>query len=123
MYLIKGFPDEEKRAFFSAADVFVSVSPFESFGIVFLEAWREGLPVVGCRRGGSAKLIDEFKDGLLVQDGNPRELATAILLLLGDETARRKLGEAGRAKLLERYTWDAVIDSWEDLYHGLSRKD
>jgi len=121
-YLIKGFPETEKRAFFRAADVFVSVSPYESFGIVFLEAWREGLPVIGCRRGGSSKLIDEFKDGLLAEDGNPGELATAILLLLGDEAARRKMGEAGRAKVLERYAWNAVIDSWEHLYHGLSKK-
>lgn len=121
IYLIKGFPEEEKRAFFQAADLFVSVSPFESFGIVFLEAWRDGVPVIGCRRGGSAKLIDEYRDGLLALDGNSRELAVAIERLLADEAARKKMGEAGRRKVLEQYTWDAVIDRWEGLYRGLAR--
>lgn len=121
IYLIKGFPEEEKRAFFQAADLFVSVSPFESFGIVFLEAWRDGVPVIGCRRGGSAKLIDEYRDGLLALDGNTRELAVAIERLLADEPARKKMGEAGRRKVLEQYTWDAVIDRWEGLYRGLVR--
>jgi glycosyltransferase involved in cell wall biosynthesis len=118
--LVKGFPEEEKRAFFRAADLFVQVSPFESFGIVFLEAWRDGVPVVGCRRGGSAKLIDEFKDGLLALDGNSRELTAAIEILLADGTARKRMGEAGRRKVRERYAWDAVIDRWEELYRGLA---
>ena len=119
VYVIKGFPEEEKRAFFRTADLFAQVSPFESFGIVFLEAWRDGVPVIGCRRGGSSKLIDEFKDGLLALDGIPRELAAAIEILLADGAARKKMGEAGRRKVLERYTWDAVIDRWEGLYRGL----
>ncbi len=96
--LIKGFPEEEKRALLGRADVFVSVSFMESFGIVFLEAWREKLAVIGCRRGGSSKIIDEFRDGLLVEFGRPRELAGAILELLENKDVRRSMGRAGRAK-------------------------
>lgn len=121
IYLIKGFPEEEKRAFFQAADLFVSVSPFESFGIVFLEAWRDGAPVIGCRRGGSAKLIDEYRDGLLALDDNSRELAGLILEVLGNPDLGRRMGDEGRRKVLKRYTWNSIIKEWEGLYNELVR--
>ena len=122
VYLVKGVPEEEKRAFYRAADIFVSVSPFESFGIVYLEAWAEGLPVIGCRRGASSKLIDELRDGLLVSDGNPIETAGAIVELLGDDAARKAMGEAGRKKVVGRYQWDRIIDRWEGIYQDVRRK-
>jgi glycosyltransferase involved in cell wall biosynthesis len=121
IYLISGFPESEKRALFQAADLFVSVSPFESFGIVFLEAWRDGVPVIGCRRGGSAKLIDEYKDGLLALDGNTRELAGLILEVLRNPGLGRRMGDEGRRKVLMRYTWNSVIKEWEGLYNELVR--
>lgn len=120
--LVKGFPEEEKRAFFQASSVFVSVSAFESFGIVFLEAWREKVPVIGCKLGGASKIIDEWRNGLLIDPGNPRSLAGALLLLLEDEAARKKMGEAGFAKAAARYAWDGIIPRYEALYAGLAGK-
>jgi glycosyltransferase involved in cell wall biosynthesis/SAM-dependent methyltransferase len=122
VYLVKGVPEAEKRAFYRAADVFVSVSPFESFGIVYLEAWREKLPVIGCRRGAAAGLIEEFRDGLLVHDGNPVELAGAIAELLDDDETRRRMGEAGRRKVAEKYLWEEIIDRWEGIYREIREK-
>ena len=120
--LIKGFPEEEKRALLGRADVFVSVSFMESFGIVFLEAWREKLAVIGCRRGGSSKIIDEFRDGLLVEFGRPRELAGAILELLENKDVRRSMGQAGRRKTLEKYSWETILPLWESLYEDVIRR-
>jgi glycosyltransferase involved in cell wall biosynthesis len=122
VHLIKGVPEAEKRAFYRAADIFVSVSPFESFGIVYLEAWRETLPVIGCRRGAAAGLIEEFRDGLVVHDGNPAELAGAVSELLGDDEARRRMGEAGYRKVAEKYLWAGIIDRWEAIYHEIREK-
>ncbi len=120
--LIKDFPEDAKRALLGRADVFVSVSFMESFGIVFLEAWRENLPVIGCRRGGSSKIIDEFRDGLLVEFGNPRELAGAILELLGNRDVRLDMGRAGRRKTLDKYSWEKVLPLWERLYEDVVRR-
>ncbi len=120
--LIKGFPEEEKRALLARADVFVSVSFMESFGIVFLEAWREKLAVIGCRRGGSSKIIDEFRDGLLVEFGRPRELAGALLELLENKDVRRSMGQAGRRKTLEKYSWEKILPLWEALYEDVIRR-
>ena len=122
VYLIKGFPEPEKKALLQSADIFVSVSPFESFGIVFLEAWQEQLPVIGCCRGGSSKIIDEFKDGLLVHDKNFLELAGAILELLDNPEQRKDMGESGFNKTVHNYSWDKIITQWESLYHDVVQR-
>jgi glycosyltransferase involved in cell wall biosynthesis len=116
--LVKGFPEEDKRDLLRTAEVFVSVSAFESFGIVFLEAWREGLPVIGCTRGASSKVIEPYRDGFLVEPGRPRELAGALLSLLWDPEMRRKMGDAGRRKIESRYTWENIMDKWEEIYRN-----
>ncbi len=121
IYLIEGFSEEEKRPLFNLADVFVSVSAFESFGIVFLEAWREKLPVIGCRRGGAARLIKEFENGLKVQPSNSAELAGALLELLDNPISRRKMGENGYKMVAANYSWDAILAKWENLYHDVLR--
>lgn len=120
VYLIKGFPESEKRSFFDAADVFVSVSLFESFGIVFLEAWLSKLPVVGCQRGGSSRIIDHFQDGLHVDYGKPKELAGAILELLENREDSRRMGENGYRKVRENYTWEKIIGQWVKLYETVA---
>ena len=122
VYLFKNVSEEEKKGLLLSADIFVSVSPFESFGIVFLEAWRAKLPVIGCNKGGSAKLIDEFQDGLLVENGNPLMLAGAILELLENKEIRKMMGEQGFKKMVAKYTWDKIMDRWENLYLDIVRQ-
>jgi glycogen synthase len=122
IYLIKGFPESEKRAFYEAADVFVSVSLFESFGIVFLEAWLSRLPVIGCTRGGSSRIIDNFRDGILVDFGKPKELAGAILERLENTEDSRRMGETGYRKVLEHYTWEKIVGKWDNLYQATATK-
>ena len=115
--MIKGFPENEKRAFMRAADLFVSVSAFESFGIVYLEAWREKKAVIGCRRGASARLIREFVDGLQVYDRNPIELAGAIIELLEHPEVREKMGRNGYDKVVRDFSWPGIMNKWEAIYY------
>jgi glycosyltransferase involved in cell wall biosynthesis len=106
---------------YDACEVFVLPSEHESFGIVFLEAWMRGKPVIGSARGRPvASLIDAGRDGLLA-DG-AAELAAHIDALLADPARAQGLGAAGRAKVLQRYTWDrigrAVLALYERLIAG-----
>jgi len=110
------FAPDEKRALFAAVDVFAYPSGYESFGIAFLEAWAAGKPVVGCRRGAIPTVIRENVDGLLVPYADAPALARAISRLLGDEAMRATFGEAGRQKVLERYTWPQVARRFRDVY-------
>lgn len=117
IFLVKGFPEEEKRALLKEADIFVSVSAFESFGIVFLEAWRERTAVIGCRQGGASYLIEEFMNGLKVHYGHITELSGAILAMLADQNWRNKMGESGYRKVKKNFAWEHILTRWENLYH------
>jgi len=112
--LIDNFPDSEKSDLFASCDIFAMPSTVESLGIAYLEAWASGKPVIGCRIGAVASLIEEGKDGLLVEYGNHQELASAILKLMGDEDLRRKLGENGKKKAYGKYTWDIITDHFRE---------
>ncbi|MET0625976.1 MAG: glycosyltransferase family 4 protein [Pyrinomonadaceae bacterium] len=108
--LMLGMTDEAtKKDAFAACDVFVMASSADSFGTVYLEAWLSGKPVVGAEAGGVPDVVSKGGDGLLVKFGRPRELADAISLLLADAGLRHSLGERGRRKVLEEYTWDVVF--------------
>lgn len=108
--LMLGMTDEAtKKDAFAACDVFVMASSADSFGTVYLEAWLSGKPVVGAEAGGVPDVVSKGVDGLLVRFGRPRELADAVSLLLADAGLRHGLGERGRRKVLEEYTWDVVF--------------
>jgi glycosyltransferase involved in cell wall biosynthesis len=119
--LVPGFAQEDKGALFAAVDVFAYPSGYESFGIAFVEAWTAGKPVVGCRRGAIPTVVADGVDGLLVEFGDPRGLAAAILRLLGDDAMRRELGDAGRRKVLARYTWPEIARRFRDVYQLAGR--
>jgi glycogen synthase len=97
--------DADKWDALAAADVMVLPSRTESFGIVFLEAWLTGTPVIGARSGAIPDVVSEGTDGLLVDFGNVRDLAEAIRTLLNDHRLAEELGARGRAKVLGTYTW------------------
>lgn len=108
--LCLGFTDEAtKQDAFAACDVFVMASSADSFGTVYLEAWLYGKPVVGADAGGVPDVVSRGRDGLLVGFGRHVELADAVSRLLADAGLRLRLGEAGRRKVLDEYTWDAVF--------------
>jgi len=111
---IDNFEDSEKSDLFACCDIFAMPSRVESLGIAYLEAWASGKPVIGCRIGAVTSLIEQGKDGLLVEYGNQQELASAILKLMGNEHLRRKLGENGRKKACGKYTWDTITKRFRE---------
>jgi glycosyltransferase involved in cell wall biosynthesis len=105
-----------KGTLFDAIDVLAYPSGFESFGIAFLEAWAAGKPVIGCRRGAQMSVIAEGVDGLLVHFDDPPMLALAIVHLLANPALGAAYGEAGRRKVLARYTWPHIARQFRDVY-------
>ena len=69
--------DEQKRDFFAGIDLFALPSRSDSFGLVLLEAWANGLPNLAYRAGGIAGVIRHGEDGLLVRCGDVTGLAEA----------------------------------------------
>ncbi len=105
-----------KRDLLAAATLLALPSRIDSFGIVLLEAWANGIPVIGARAGGVPAVIDGGRDGLLVDYGDVPALAAAIKRLLDDDAYSRRLGEMGRAKVVGRYTWDHIYQKLRNIY-------
>jgi glycosyltransferase involved in cell wall biosynthesis len=112
--------EEDKRDLLDACDLLALPSRSDSFGIVFLEAWFYSKPVVGAKAGGIPGLVRDGTDGLLVPFGEVRELAISIKKLLQDQEYSRKLGQAGRDRVLSEFTWDKKYKIVKELYEELA---
>ena len=111
-------PEEEKKDAFDACNLFVMPSRYDSFGIVYLEAWRCGKPVIGARVGAIPEVIEDRKDGLLVEFGNVDQLVSAIDYLLNQPDRFKEMGEAGRKKVIEKFNWQKNVVEMEKVYQG-----
>ncbi len=101
---------------YHGCDIFVLPSRHEPFGIVVLEAWSAGKPVVVSRVGGLQHLVAENKDGLFFTSGDAEQCAAELRQLLESTGFRESLGEAGRRKAAETYSWGQIARQTEDIY-------
>jgi glycosyltransferase involved in cell wall biosynthesis len=101
-----------------AVDLVAVPSRNEPFGIVALEAWAAGKPVVATNAGGPAEFVWHDVNGFLV-DANPGGLAHGIGSLLADHDHCRALGANGRRATEERYNWDRVAADTEGVYRAM----
>lgn len=116
-------PDEDKRDLHAAGQVFSMPSRTDSFGIVYLEAWLNGVPVIGANAGGVPEIISNGADGYLVDFGDVAALANRIQLLLQRPEAAREMGQAGRRKVLAEHTWDHKIGKIAEIYRRCVTSD
>jgi len=103
--------------YYSAAEVVVVPSHYESFGLVALEAMACGTPVVASETGGLAFLVRDGETGFHVPTGDPEALAARLRQLLRDDLLRERLGRQA-AEYAKRYAWPLVVDQIIDLYQG-----
>jgi D-inositol-3-phosphate glycosyltransferase len=108
---------------YSAAEVCVVPSHYESFGMVALEAMACGTPVIASRVGGLTFTVREGSTGFLVPNDDPKALAEKLAQLLTDEGLRQEMGQRA-ATAATRYGWPIVarqiIAAYRELVtHGL----
>ena len=104
------FEDEVKRDLLALADLVAQPSRVESLGLVLLEAWANGRPVIAADIAVSRELVAGSGGGLLVPFGDSRRLAQAIEALLSDPNLRSAMGARGQKKALGEYQTDAVFE-------------
>lgn len=118
LHILGPIDDTTRRDLLAAGSVFAQPSRTDSFGIVYLEAWACGLPVIGARAGGVPAVINDGVNGMLVTFGDVPALAAAIERLLAEPERARLMGEKGRATLVER-SWPTVYARTRALYQEL----
>jgi glycosyltransferase involved in cell wall biosynthesis len=102
---------------YAAADALAVTSRWEGFPLVVLEAMRAGLPVVGYDIGGLREQVEDGVSGHLVEPGDPYALAGVLKQLCRDRELARKMGSAGRARLLSRFRFHEMVGKIERVYH------
>lgn len=100
----------------AALDVCVSASHTESFGLSIVEAMAAGLPVVAAATEGAREIIEGEDTGTLVPIGDTEALASAILSLLENPTARARIGQLAQASARARFSRARMIDATEQVY-------
>jgi D-inositol-3-phosphate glycosyltransferase len=107
--------------YYSAADVVVMPSHYESFGMVALEAMACGTPVVASQVGGLAYLIQDGVTGYHVRDQEPEELANRLFDLLADEELHAEMS-LNAATYAKEYSWQVIASRinavYEDVWDG-----
>jgi D-inositol-3-phosphate glycosyltransferase len=101
--------------YYSAAEMVVMPSDYESFGMVALEAMACGTPVIASDVGGLAFLVKDGRTGYRVPAGDPEALAERIAQLLTDELTRRRVGQRATC-WAESYAWPTIADRIQDVY-------
>jgi D-inositol-3-phosphate glycosyltransferase len=104
--------------YYSAAEVVVVPSHYESFGLVALEAMACGTPVVASETGGLAFLVKDGETGFHVPAADPEALAEKLRLIIQDDELRAHLGQQA-AEYAQGYSWSMVIEQVVDLYRSL----
>jgi starch synthase len=115
-------PPVDLRKILSHALVFVCPSVYEPFGLVNLEAMACATAVVATAVGGVPEVVADGATGMLVEVSQPAEMAAAVNRLLADAELARSMGAAGRRRVEERFTWEAVAERTAQLYVELVRQ-
>jgi glycosyltransferase involved in cell wall biosynthesis len=103
---VPAVPEEAKRAVIAASDVVVQPSLREAFGIVFLEAWARGVPVVGADHGAVPTVIGDA--GLVFTPGDVSDLSAKLAWLLRHPDEARAMAARGRTRMVREHSWERV---------------
>ena len=106
-----------------AMDLFVLPSVNEGISNTILEAMATGRPVVAGNVGGNPELVEDGRTGVLYRADSDEDLADSILRYAKDPAMRSEHGEAARARVLERFSLDAMVRAYEEFYEELLNRD
>jgi glycosyltransferase involved in cell wall biosynthesis len=106
---------KEKFEAFSAANIVAVPSIYEGFGMLLLEAMAAGKPLVATNTGAAPEIIQNGKNGILVNPSDVEDLAGRITELLSDDQLMNLIGQESR-KTVEAFNWEKVSEQIHKLY-------
>ncbi|MGH9031233.1 MAG: glycosyltransferase family 4 protein, partial [Acidimicrobiia bacterium] len=117
---VSGVTTERIVELYAEAEVAAVPSLYEGFSLPAIEAMACGVPIVATTGGALPEVVGrDGETGLLVPPADPGALASSLLRALGDAELRDRLGAAGRARVLEQFTWRAAAARTVEQYRAL----
>jgi len=116
-------PPAEVMRCYGGADVLVTPSWYEPFGMVILEGMLHGLAIAAAEVGGPAEILEDETTGLLFAPRNAGALAGALLRLIRDADLRRRLGDAAADTVRSRWLWPRLITDIRLVYREIANAD
>ena len=107
----------------SAADVGLLNSKSEGLPLFLLEAMATGLPVVGTKVPGIQDVVVEEETGFLADVGDDSSIASHLARLAQDEQLQRRMGRAGRERVVQKFSEARMVCEYERMYHAMIRKE
>lgn len=107
---------------YHAADIFLLPSIHEPFGIVILEAWAAGLPVLASRVGGVPSFVNHGENGLLCKTNDKKEFCRAFRMVVDCKEMGRALACMGQRKAQSNYAWEHITSQLANLYEDVRRE-
>jgi glycosyltransferase involved in cell wall biosynthesis len=107
--------------FFSAADAFIMSSKSEGLPVSLLQAFSLGLPAIVTDVGGMAEVVRLANAGFTVPATDAAQMAAAILRLAGSDAEREQFSMNAGAAFHARFTLEAMVDAYMDLYRNTPR--
>jgi glycosyltransferase involved in cell wall biosynthesis len=115
---VSGISDAELARLYSEATVGVVPSLYEGFSLPAIEAMACDVPLVATTGGAIPEVVGrDGETGLLVRPGSPDELASAINRIFDDQELAHRLGDAGRRRVLSRFTWQKTAQLTSEQYY------
>jgi glycosyltransferase involved in cell wall biosynthesis len=105
-----------QRDLYAALDAFVLASRHEPFGIVVLEAWAAGKPVIAAKVGGLGYLVRHEDNGLIFSPGRVDELVANMRTLMENPAFGAELAERAKNEVVSEYTWSKIAAKQESIY-------
>ena len=106
--------------YLQCADILVMPSVSEGMSNALLEAMACGLAVIATNIAGNNEVVAHLRNGVLIEPRNARQLAEALLYVLGDAELASRLGQEARKTVEEGYSLDQVVDQYMELYQSLA---
>jgi len=113
---------EDMPQIYSAMDIFVILSLAEACGRVIFEAMSCGKPVIATNSGGNPEIVEDKVTGLLVPPGDPKAVSEAIIYLIKNPEIARRMGLAGRQRILDNFDILKNVSKTELIYDELLSK-
>lgn len=118
-----GFVNDKKlKQFYKKCDLFIAPSRYESFGLIFLEAYLYGKPVIGTTAGGIPELVKNSKTGILIEPNSPSQIANAVLKIFKSQSLRKRMGEQAFNYVRSDFSVEQMVETSLNIYNEAIKK-